>query len=305
MSKVRNMLADTAVNLAARAEQALARLKRRERRSGGLKWVYLDSGESHRPPLVLIHGFGGDKSNWTRMCRHLHGYFRIIVPDLPGFGESESPATLRYRMQDHVERLRGFLADLGIAQPHLGGNSMGGYIAALYAATHSTEVASLWLIDSAGIFSAEPSELLQTIESGGPNPLLPETPEQFGAVLRYAMSKPPQIPGWVLKVMARRALAASSLRQNQFKDLLEQSPHLEDLLKDLPTPTHILWGDEDRLIHVDCVRVLTELLPNSTATVLKGIGHIPMMEAPAESARDYLSFHERLVCGADALPEAA
>lgn len=126
MKKISNLLSDTAIGAATRAEQTLAGFRRRERRSGGLKWVYLDSGENHRPPLVLIHGFGGDKSNWTRMCRHLHGCFRIIVPDLPGFGESESPPTQRYRIQDHVDRLRGFLADLGIAQPHLGGNSMGG-----------------------------------------------------------------------------------------------------------------------------------------------------------------------------------
>jgi len=304
MKTVRNLLSDTAVDIATHAEQSCAGLRRRERRSGGLNWVYLDSG-GNRTPLVLIHGFGGDKSNWTRMCRHLRGHFRLIVPDLPGFGESDAPAELRYRVQDHVERLRGFLADLGVTQPHLGGNSMGGYIAALYAATHTAEVASLWLIDSAGIFTAEQSELQQTIDSGGHNPLLPETPEQFRAVLRYAMSKPPYIPGFVLDAMARRALAASALRQSQFTDVLEESPHLEDLVKDLPTPTHILWGEEDRLIHVDCVRVLRQLLPNSSATVLSGVGHIPMLETPAKAAQDYLAFRERLIFGTDLPPEVA
>ncbi len=304
MTNIRNRLADTAVDIAVRGEHMLAGFGRYTRRSGGVTWVYLDSG-GERTPLVLIHGFGGDKSNWTRMCRHLRGYFRIIVPDLPGVGESEAPGTLCYRVQDHVERLRGFLADLGVADPHLGGNSMGGYIAGLYAATYPAEVASLWLIDSAGVFSAEPSDLLQTIESGGRNPLLPENPEQFRAVLQYAMSRPPYFPGFVLDAMARRALAMSALRQRQFKDVLEESPHLEDLLGGLPTPTHILWGEEDRLIHVDCVRVLGELLPNSTSTVLKGIGHIPMLEAPAESARDYLAFREHLARGGEALPQGA
>lgn len=304
MKTLPHLLSDTAVGIATRTEQALAGLRRRERRSGGLNWVYLDSG-GDRTPLVLIHGFGGDKSNWTCMCRYLRGYFRIIVPDLPGFGESEAPAALRYRVQDHVERLRGFLAELGVNQPHLGGNSMGGYIAALYAATHTAEVASLWLIDSAGIFAAAQSELQQTLASGGRNPLLPETPEQFRAVLHYAMSRPPHIPGFVLEAMARRALAASALRQSQFRDVLEESPHLDDLLRGLPTPTHILWGEEDRLIHVDCVRVLRELLPNSSSTVPQGIGHIPMLEAPAQSAQDYLAFRERLICGTDLLPQAA
>ena len=304
MKTIPNLLSDTAVDVATHAEQICAGLRRRERRSGGLNWVYLDSG-GDRTPLVLLHGFGGDKSNWTRMCRHLRGRFRIIVPDLPGFGESEAPASLRYRVQDHVERLRGFLGDLGVMRPHLGGNSMGGYIAALYASTYTDELSSLWLIDSAGIFTAEPSKLLRTLESGGHNPLLPQTPEQFGTVLRYAMSRPPHIPAWVLNAMARRALAASALRQRQFKEVLEESPHLEALLKDLPTPTHILWGEEDRLVHVDCVRVLRELLPNSSATVLRGVGHIPMLETPAKAAQDYLAFRERLIFGTDLLPEVA
>jgi pimeloyl-ACP methyl ester carboxylesterase len=296
------MLSATAVDLSMRAEQTLAGLKRRECRSSGVRWIYLDSGGDLQP-LVLVHGFGGDKSNWTRMCRYLRGHFRIIVPDLPGFGESESPPQLRYRVQDHVERLHQFLADLGVSQPHLGGNSMGGYIAALYAATHRGEVASLWLVDSAGIFSAAPSELQHTIDAGQRNPLLPETPEQFREVLRYVMSKPPYIPGFVIEVLTRRAMEAAALRTSQFNDILEESPHLEGLLGGLETPTHILWGDEDRLIHVDCVRVLRELLPNSSSTVLSGIGHVPMMECPARSAKDYLAFHERLAM--EALAKAA
>ncbi|MDT0496397.1 alpha/beta hydrolase [Algiphilus sp. W345] len=281
------------VNLLLALDRLLAGVKLKRLRSGGLEWVYLDSG-GNGEPLVLVHGFGGDKTNWTLICRRLRGRYRIIVPDLPGFGESESPVNARYRVQDHVERLRGFLHDLGIERPHLGGNSMGGYTVALYAAQHPAEVASLWLIDAAGVFGAKPSELLAAVQSNGPNPLLPQTPAQFREVLSFAMSKPPYIPGFVLDVMCRRAMACIALRDQQFKDILEHSPHLEPLLPAVPAPTHILWGDRDRLIDVDCVRVFGELLPNSSSTVLPGIGHMPMLEAPAESARDYLAFRERL-----------
>lgn len=293
MKALVQMLMNAIVNLMLALDRLLAGMKRRRLRSGGLDWVYLDSGGSGEP-LVLVHGFGGDKTNWTLMCRRMRGRYRILIPDLPGFGESDSPINARYRVQDHVERLRGFLRDLGVERPHLGGNSMGGYTVALYAAQHPAEVASLWLIDAAGIFSAKPSELLAAVESNGPNPLLPQTPAQFREVLNFAMSKPPYIPGFVLSVMSQRAMASIALREQQFKDILEDSPHLEPLLPAVPTPTHILWGDQDRLIDVDCVRVFRELLPNSSATVLPGIGHVPMLEAPAESARDYLAFRERL-----------
>lgn len=294
MKSLVSFVGETAVSLALRAECIGAGLRRRERSSSGLDWVYLDSG-GDGAPLVLIHGFGADKYHWTRVASHMRGRFRVIVPDLPGFGESEAPANLRYRIQDHVERLRGFLLDLGVTHPHIGGNSMGGYIAGLYAATYPAEVASLWLVDSAGVFNAEPSELLKTVEAGLPNPLLPQNEEDFKAVLQYAMSKPPYFPQFVMDVMARRALAARTLRESQFTDILEESPRFDERLAGLPVPTHILWGEEDRLIHVDCVRALRELVPNSTSTILKGIGHIPMLEDPVESARDYLAFRERLM----------
>jgi pimeloyl-ACP methyl ester carboxylesterase len=274
-------------------DRALAGLKLRRLRSGGLEWVYLDSG-GEGEPLVLVHGFGGDKTNWTALCRHLRGRYRIIVPDLPGFGESDSPINARYRVQDHVERLRGFLHDLGVSRPHLGGNSMGGYTVALYGAQHPDEVASLWLINSAGIFSAKPSELLAAVQANGPNPLLPQTPAQFVELLRFAMARPPYIPGFVLDLMARRAMAFIALREQQFIDILEHSPHLETVMAAIQIPTHILWGDQDRLVDVDCVRVLGELLPNCSSTVLPGVGHVPMLEAPAESAQDYLAFRECL-----------
>lgn len=293
MRTLLQMLLNAIVNLLLALDRLLAGVKLKRLRSGGLEWVYLDSG-GNGEPLVLVHGFGGDKTNWTRMCRHLRGHYRIIIPDLPGFGESDSPINARYRVQDHVERLRGFLRDLGIERAHLGGNSMGGYTVALYAAQHPAEVASLWLINAAGVFSAKPSELLAAVESKGPNPLLPQTPAQFREVLNFVMSKPPYIPGFVLAVLTRRAMASIALREQQFKDILEHSPHLETLLPGVTAPTHILWGDEDRLIHVDCVRVFRELLLNCSVTVLPGIGHVPMLEAPAESARDYLSFRQRL-----------
>lgn len=291
------------LNLALRVDRWLAGVKRHELHSGGLNWVYLDSG-GEGEPLVLVHGFGGDKTNWTRLCRHLRGRYRIIVPDLPGFGESDAPVNIRYRIQDHVERLRGFLKDLNITRAHLGGNSMGGYTVALYAASHPQEVASLWLINAAGVFSAKRSELLNAVESGGPNPLLPETPAQFREILKFAMSKPPYIPGFILDAMSQRAMAAATLRVSQFEDVLEHSPHLETLLEAVETPTRVLWGDEDRLIDVDCVRVFEALLPNCSSMVMSGIGHVPMLEAPKSSAQDYLNFHQSLAA-TDGIPAKA
>lgn len=284
---------ETLVQLALQAERSRARLRRHQHRVGAFNWVYLDSGGSGEP-LVLVHGFGGDKDNWTRLARHLRHRFRVIIPDLPGYGESDSPSEMRYRVQDEVKRMHDFLAALGIEKAHLAGNSMGGYIVALYAATYPKNTTSLWLINNAGAFSAPPSELLRTLEAGAGNPLLPDNLEQFRRLLGYVMSKPPYFPGAVIDVLGRRALAMRELRSQQFADIRDHSPHLEDVLPGLKVPTHILWGDQDRLIHVDSVGVLCRLLPQASHTILQGIGHVPMLEAPEASAQDYLAFHDRL-----------
>lgn len=293
VTQVSEMAPAALVDVALRVQRAAAGLRRHEVRVGGFKWVYLDNG-GNGEPLVLVHGFGGDKDNWTRLAPHLRHHYRLIVPDLPGFGDSDSPLDAQYRVQDHVERLHEFLAALGIGRAHIAGNSMGGFITALYAATYPTDTASIWLIDNAGAMSAAPSELLQTIDSGGDNPLIPSTLEQFRGLMSYVMSRPPYFPRAVLDVMGRRAIAARELRLKQFQEILDHSPHLEDVMGGVTTPTHILWGEKDRLLHVDSVRVLKQLLPQASATVLPGIGHVPMLECPGDTARDYLSFRVRL-----------
>lgn len=281
------------VDLLLRMQRAAVGMRRRELRVGGFNWAYLDSG-GRGEPLVLVHGFGGDKSNWLRIAGRLRKRYRLIAPDLPGFGDSDAPLDARYRIQDQVERLHDFLVAIGIDRAHVAGNSMGGYVAALYAATYPAATASLWLITNAGVRTAKNSELLEIIESGGPNPLMPTTLAEFRALMPYVMSRPPYVPRAVLDVLGARAIAAGPLRQQQIVDVLDHSPHLEDVLGGLTVPTHILWGEEDRLVDVSSVFVLSRLLPHASHTIMPGIGHVPMIEAPRATVRDYLAFRARI-----------
>lgn len=281
------------VEVTVRAERAVSRLQRHEIEAGGFHMVYLDSGGKGEP-LVLVHGFGGDKDNWNRVARLLTPHYRVIAPDLPGYGESSSPPQASYRISDQVQRLHAFVAALGLRRAHFGGNSMGGHIVAAYAAQHPNEVGSLWLLANAGVLSAPPSELRLRLERGEPNPLLSSTPAQFRAVLDMVMSRPPPIPDVIFDVLAATAIRNHDLRDRQFHQLVDAPQALEPLIEGLPVPTHILWGEQDRLLHVGTVEVMRRLLPQSSSTVLPGIGHVPMIEAPTESAQDYLAFRQRL-----------
>jgi pimeloyl-ACP methyl ester carboxylesterase len=280
-------LKDSAYSL----ERSRAGLQRKEiSLADGTRIVYLDGGAG--APLVLVHGFGADKDNFTRVARLLTPHYRVIAPDLVGFGESAHRTDVDYRYAAQAERLRAFVQALGLSRIDLGGNSMGGAIAMSYAAQHPQEVASLWLIDCAGIAEAPPSELAKIVTTTGENPLMITKESDFPAFLKFVMSDPPYIPGSVMDVLARERIANQALERLVFRQIATDS--VSASIKGLATPTLIVWGDEDRALSVGTVPVLQALLPNAQAIVMPHIGHAPMIERPRQSAEDYLRFRAGL-----------
>src|SRR5690606_34979350 len=127
-----------ALLIALAPERALRRINHHRRRAAGLtrreitlgdgsRYVYLEGGEGE--PLMLLHGFGADKDHFTRVASYLTLDYRVIVPDLLGFGESDKPPHADYSPQAQAARLRMLASALGVGRVHLGGNSMGGQIA--------------------------------------------------------------------------------------------------------------------------------------------------------------------------------
>jgi pimeloyl-ACP methyl ester carboxylesterase len=252
----------------------------------GTHVVYLEGG--HGEPLVLLHGFGTDKDNFTRVARYLTPHYRVIAPDLIGFGESTHLQDADYRYAAQAERVHAFVQALGLKQIDLGGNSMGGALALSYAAQHPQEVRSLWLIDTAGVAGAPPSELARIIASGGRNPLMVTKESDFPALVKFTMADPPYLPGMVMDTLARERIANQALERKVFEQIATDS--VNDAVKGLPTPTLIVWGAEDRALSVGTVPVLQALLPHSQAVVMPGVGHAPMIERPKQAAQDYLQF---------------
>ncbi len=281
----------TALHLALDAERARSGLVRKEiDLAGGLHYVYLEGGSGE--PLMLLHGFGADKDNFTRVARYLTPRYRVIIPDHIGFGESSHPMDADYSPLAQAERLRLFAQAIGIGKVHLGGSSMGGHIALSYAAAHPGEVQSLWLLDPGGVWSGPKSELVETIEKTGRNPLMARNTQEFARLFEFAMSDPPYIPAPFLNVMAAARIANAPLEAKIFEQLRGDS--VEERIRGLGTPSLIVWGEKDRALSVGTAEVLHGLLAKSQVVILKDIGHLPMMEVPERSAQDYLRFREAL-----------
>jgi abhydrolase domain-containing protein 6 len=277
-------------DLARKVERRAGNLEQRSIDVEGLRIEYLEGGKGD--PLVLLHGFGANKDNWTRIGKYLTPHFRVIAPDLPGFGESSPDPGGDYRIRIQAQRVKALVRALGIKSFHLGGNSMGGNIAGVYASIYPTDLKSLLLIDPGGVASSEPSEMSRRLKDGAPNPLIAENVRDYDRLLDFVFVKRPFIPRPIKRVLIQEAIEHQPLNRKIFQQLqssVDVEP-LEVLLKDMPVPTLIVWGRQDRVLHVSGAKILASVMPNAKAELMDSVGHLPMIEKPEETARLYLSF---------------
>lgn len=185
--------------------------------SSGNQLTYVEGGNLAGKPLLLIHGFGGNKDNFTRIADKL-GDYHIIIPDLLGFGHSSKPPSADYRADAQAQRLHELLVDKGIADAvHVGGNSMGDSISVVYAALYPNTVKSLWLIDSAGFWTAG---LHDKYKNATPdkNPLVIQNTKDYFKLYNLVMFDPPYVPRSVQVVFAQDSIRHQQLHST----ILEQ-----------------------------------------------------------------------------------
>ena len=282
---------ETATRFMVENARRWAGLERREiTLPGGLHYVYLEGGRGE--PLLLLHGFGANKENFAFAARYLTPHYRVIIPDLAGFGESAHPQDVDYSPVAQAGRLRELVQALGIREIHLGGNSMGGQIAMTYAAGHPGEVKSLWLMNPGGVKTASESELYRIIRDEKRNPLTARSADEFAQVYAFVMSDPPFIPRPMLNVMAQERMANVALEERIFDQIKADS--VTERVTGLATPALIVWGAQDRVLHPGASEILHKAMPNSKVIVMPGVGHMPMLERPKQSAEDYLGFRAGL-----------
>jgi pimeloyl-ACP methyl ester carboxylesterase len=282
---------EKATTIINRMGERISGLERKEMQlPDGLRYVYLEGGSGE--PLMLIHGFGGDKSNFVLVARFLTPRYRVIIPDNIGFGESSHPADADYQTGAQARRIHALAKALGIGRLHLGGNSMGGHIAMSYASLYPKEVASLWLLDPGGVWSAAESDLRRIAKEKGKNLLMAKNEDDFAEIFKFVMSNPPPIPRPMLNVMARERIKNYKLEERIFKELTGDS--IEKAINGSMVPTLIVWGKEDHVINPVSAGILHKLMPKSTVIIMAGIGHMPMLEDPKQCVEDYLKFRSSL-----------
>ena len=275
------------------SERGKAGLEQKSIVIDGETWHYLEGGNAKGQTLVMVHGFGADKDNWTRMAPFIKDGYHLVAMDLPGFGESARHKDWNYAPSQQVPRLHKFLESIGVKQHHIVGNSMGGHIAIAYTAKYPNKVITLGLINNAGIKAPEKSEMIKIMETGV-NPLLVESVEDFDRMLDFVFVNPPKIPKPIKRYFAQKAVEHRDFNQFIFEQYAaERGASMESALAGVSQPIFVLWGDQDQLIHVSTTDAMKPLMQNGTTVVLKDVGHAPMIEVPEVTAGHYKTFLEK------------
>jgi len=258
----------------------------------GFEIAYLESRptDPQKPEtIVLVHGFGANKETWMRFASHLPERMRVIALDVPGFGESTRDMAQNYDIPTQASRLHYFIQALGVKKAHLAGNSMGGSIVAYYALSYPEEVATLFLIDAAGVITTAGTDLRKALSAGN-NPLVISTEAEYDGLLALSFVVPPSIPSSVKRYFVAQSAANRALTEKIYADMNNSPIDLTSRLSEIHTRTLVLWGDSDRLIDKSVGEVYAAGIEGAKMVVMDKCGHAPQLERPKEAAEIYALF---------------
>jgi abhydrolase domain-containing protein 6 len=260
--------------------------------AGGHRWVYAErkATRADAPTLVMLHGFTGSKENWYPLAHQLDGEYRLIIPDLPGWGASERKPDADYGFTAQSERLSAFLSTL-VREPGsqlvLLGHSMGGGIAALTAADHPQQVDRLGLFDAAGVRFRDNRFGREVLAGQNPFAVYDEASlQRYLDTVFYDQSAKPSIP-WP----ASAAMIGWRKRQAAFEQrVLDRIGRSDERFlpgeraTSIRQPTLLLWCRQDEVIDSSAAGLYAARIPQATLVLLDGCGHMSIMERPQEVA---------------------
>lgn len=224
-----------------------------------------------RPPVILIHGAGGNHLYWPPQVRRLHAE-RVLAVDLPGHGKSEGVG--HHTIADYAGSIVEFMDALQLARAVLVGHSMGGAIALDIAMRWSTRVLGLGLLGSAGRLRVSPQFLgsaADPLKAGDAVTMLIDNSfaEETSARLKELAGQ-------------RMAEARSSVL---YGDLLACDIYEPDLSAlHIFVPTLVLFGSEDKMVPPQAGRALAKQIPGARFEAVPEAGHMVMLEQPERVA---------------------
>ena len=247
-----------------------------------LKVNYKISGSGF--PLLILHGWGAGSDSWIEVQDILAKKgFKVICPDLPGFGKSPDPPDI-WGMDDYVGLVSKFAEGLQIDKFFLLGHSMGGGVATEFASLYPEKVKALILCGAAVIREKENFSWRQKIAFYLTKasyvifgiPIFKKKLYSLGRKIVY------KIAGVYDYYMADR------LMKEVFKKV--SGNNLRDCAAKIKVPTLIIWGDKDQTMPLKHAFILNNIISGSQLSIMKGIDHSPHRKVPEELSEIIFKF---------------
>ena len=253
--------------------------------ASGLRLHYHMHGEAGRPVVVFLHGSGPGASGYSNF-KHNYGVlaeagYRVLVPDLPGYGLSDKPEDQHYTNDFFVETLQGLLDGLQITQPvTLLGNSLGGAIALGFALAQPERVKSLILMAPGGVEEREAYLEMEGIKRM--MALFAEGPLDFNAMKKLLGFQLYDASDVNDEVVAERVAVCAEQPRTVLSTM--RVPNMEARLGEITCPVLCFWGVNDQFNPLSGAQKIAAGCPDARVTLLSQCGHWVMVEH-----RDYFN----------------
>ena len=269
------------------AARSKAGLTKKEIKIDDHNIVYLEGGKG--PTILLLHGYTGSKDNWVMLAPYLTKDYHVVIPDIPGFGESSMIEKDSYDLSNQMPRLHKFVQAIELKQFHIAGNSMGGQFAGTYAVRYPDEIISVGLFDATGVRYSGNS-LVKKMMEGGENQFAIKDSNDMQRMMTLLFVKQPFLPYPLKKVMFNTYLTNRQFYEKEAKEIFPDFYYLEKDLPNIKAPALIIWGDQDKILDISSVTVFEKGLKNHKTVIIKDCGHVPMLEKSQETATQYKDF---------------
>jgi len=244
---------------------------------------YFDVGSG--PAVVLLHGLGSRKEDWLPVLDLMAQKYRLLVPDQIGFGKSDKPL-LDYSIQTYVDFLNEFLRQLKVEKASLMGESLGGWIAALYVAeigggAHLIPIEKLVLVDAAGLKQDKP---------------IPDLNPSSLAAMRGMMEAVFYDTSWLSEDALRKIFTDKLAVHDGYtvRSILGNpalaTERLDERLGSIKVPTLVTWGKQDKLLPIASGERYAAGIPGAKLVSFDKCGHVPAIEKTEEFLAAVTSF---------------
>lgn len=244
----------------------------------GLNISYLDEGEG--TPVILLHGWGSSKEVYRGIINTLKGRCRLVAPDFPGCGESDTMTT-PWTLDDYCSFVLKFLDALSIQNPIMMGHSHGGRVTLYMTAKGMLNPEKIVLLDAAGLIPKKTFKQKFRAKS-------------FKAI--KGVLTLPIIKNYSASLLDKARRHYGSADYNAAPEVLRKTlvslvnTDIRDVLPNIKCPSLLIWGDLDTATPLSDAKIIEQLIPDAGLCVLKGTGHYSFCEKPYDAAAIINSF---------------